>query len=108
MRGQGSSCSGRFISHWAPVARARLAGHTPRCAGWPGPTAGPWSSHARTERKVDTMSVRFPEVPETLFGLNKRLVFISEALKALGDPSVLDIGCGTGEFVTLPLARQGW
>jgi 2-polyprenyl-3-methyl-5-hydroxy-6-metoxy-1,4-benzoquinol methylase len=48
------------------------------------------------------------ELPETLYGLNKRLLFIREALEALNDPSVLDIGCGTGEFLTLPLARQGW
>jgi len=50
----------------------------------------------------------FSEVPETLYGLNKRLLFISEAIAALPDPSILDIGCGTGEFLTLPLARQGW
>lgn len=54
------------------------------------------------------MTAYFPEVPETLYGLNKRLLFINEALEALDDPSILDIGCGTGEFVTLPFARQGW
>jgi 2-polyprenyl-3-methyl-5-hydroxy-6-metoxy-1,4-benzoquinol methylase len=54
------------------------------------------------------MSALFPEIPETLYGLNKRLVFASEALGALRDPSILDIGCGTGELLTLPLARQGW
>jgi len=54
------------------------------------------------------MVVHFPEVPETLYGLNKRLRFVTETLEALNNPSVLDIGCGTGEFLTLPLARQGW
>ena len=54
------------------------------------------------------MASPFPEIPETLYGLNKRLLFISEALAPLSDPSILDIGCGTGEFLTLPLARKGW
>lgn len=55
------------------------------------------------------MSDAFPEIPETLYGLNKRLLFVTEALRSLGnDPSILDIGCGTGEFLTLPLAHRGW
>jgi len=49
-------------------------------------------------------------------GIRKRVLFFLRVLKSLcterhGEPhsiSVLDIGCGTGEYVTLPLAQAGF
>lgn len=58
---------------------------------------------------------RFPDVDETVYGVKKRLNFVGEALGSLGrglpgrDPtSILDIGCGTGELLAIPLAAQGY
>jgi SAM-dependent methyltransferase len=50
----------------------------------------------------------FSEIPETLYGLRKRLQFIAGVLRKLDRPTVLDIGCGNGLFLALPLARRGF
>ena len=50
----------------------------------------------------------FEEIPETLYGVNKRLRFIQDTLSGWTDPTILDVGCGTGALLTLPLARRGW
>jgi 2-polyprenyl-3-methyl-5-hydroxy-6-metoxy-1,4-benzoquinol methylase len=55
------------------------------------------------------MEDEFPEVRENVFGLNRRLNFIYQCLRDTGkvDLSILDVGCGTGEFLTVPLAGKG-
>ena len=63
---------------------------------------GAWA--VKTQQSMDD----FAEVGETIFGVKKRLRFIRSALENHQTPTVLDIGCGTGELVTLPLARRGW
>ncbi len=51
----------------------------------------------------------FPEVRQTVFGLNKRINFIYDVLAGMGRPvRVLDVGCGTGAFVAIPLAEKGF
>jgi 2-polyprenyl-3-methyl-5-hydroxy-6-metoxy-1,4-benzoquinol methylase len=52
--------------------------------------------------------------PEDIWGYGKRLKFFADAIrKRFGDRaesevSILDIGCGTGEYVGLPLGRNGF
>jgi 2-polyprenyl-3-methyl-5-hydroxy-6-metoxy-1,4-benzoquinol methylase len=43
---------------------------------------------------------------ETIHGNKKRIKFISECLRKFNPLSVLDIGCGNGVFLTIPLAEQ--
>jgi SAM-dependent methyltransferase len=45
-------------------------------------------------------------LPENIYGHVKRLEWIAAHLRA-GD-RVLEIGCGTGYMITLPLIRAGW
>lgn len=56
--------------------------------------------------KPPAMTDDFTEIPETLFGPRKRLVWAYTALQKLKNPSVLDVGCGTGDLLTIPLARR--
>ena len=58
----------------------------------------------------------FEEIPETPYGINKRIRFIyGEIEKRIKKSSVnykeeikvLDIGCGTGELITIPLGSLG-
>jgi SAM-dependent methyltransferase len=41
---------------------------------------------------------------ENTYGVTKRLAFVSKAIEAFNSRSVLDIGCGSGQLLTLPLA----
>jgi len=51
----------------------------------------------------------FPDVRQTVYGLNKRIAFIHEVVAGMGRPvRVLDVGCGTGVFVAIPLAERGF
>ncbi len=43
---------------------------------------------------------------ETIHGNIKRIRFISEKIKQFQPKSVLDVGCGNGVFLTIPLAEQ--
>jgi SAM-dependent methyltransferase len=45
-------------------------------------------------------------MPETSYGLARRLAFIAAAIQSGGAHSVLDLGCGTGAYVLGPLARR--
>lgn len=45
-------------------------------------------------------------VSENSYGTQKRLDFIRSVITEAGPESVLDIGCGTGLEVTIPLARE--
>lgn len=52
----------------------------------------------------------YSDIRENLFGLRKRLRFVAECLARIDarDIEILDVGCGTAEFLTLPLARRGF
>ncbi len=50
----------------------------------------------------------FPDVAETLYGMNKRARWVAEALSKFDNPDILDVGCGTGELLTIPIARRGY
>lgn len=45
------------------------------------------------------------KVPETAYGVAKRLRWVREIVEERRPSSVLDVGCGTGTLLTLPLAR---
>lgn len=45
------------------------------------------------------------ELEETPFGVKKRLNYFEEILRSRDPEQVLDVGCGTGEQVTIPLAK---
>ena len=52
------------------------------------------------------------EVPETSYGFRTRLSYLLECLEQAGQPmdartEVLEVGCGTGELLAVPLARRG-
>lgn len=56
----------------------------------------------------------FEEIPETPYGMNKRIRFIYGEIekrirnsKDRREIKVLDIGCGTGKFITIPLGSLG-
>ena len=54
----------------------------------------------------------FEQIPETSYGLRKRIQFIyAEIEKRIGKDKrgtkILDIGCGTGELITTPLGSLG-
>jgi 2-polyprenyl-3-methyl-5-hydroxy-6-metoxy-1,4-benzoquinol methylase len=53
------------------------------------------------------LSNDFREIPETLYGPRKRLVWVYSVLRKLKNPKVLDVGCGTGDLLTIPLAKRG-
>lgn len=46
------------------------------------------------------------ELEETPFGVKKRLKYFEEILRSREPEQVLDVGCGTGEQVTIPLAKN--
>jgi SAM-dependent methyltransferase len=54
------------------------------------------------------------EIPETIYGHKKRLLWIIEQLQTLApdrpksDISILEIGCGTGVMISIPLASLGY
>lgn len=50
----------------------------------------------------------FPEITETVYGVKKRLNFMYGALSASPDARILDVGCGSGELLSIPLARKGF
>jgi len=51
----------------------------------------------------------FRDIPQTIYGLNKRINYIYDVLARINRPlRVLDVGCGTGEFVSIPLAEMGF
>jgi len=43
---------------------------------------------------------------ENAYGVRKRLLFIAETIELARPQSVLDIGCGSGQLVTIPLAAK--
>jgi SAM-dependent methyltransferase len=45
-------------------------------------------------------------IPETAYGVAKRVDFAVEALDRLRPATVLDVGCGTGTLLTAPLAER--
>lgn len=45
-------------------------------------------------------------LPETPYGFEKRIRFLIEEVERLQPTTVLDVGCGTGQNVTLRLARR--
>ena len=57
----------------------------------------------------------FEQIPETAYGMRKRIQFIygeleqriSEIGKDKSELKILDVGCGTGEFITIPLGCLG-
>lgn len=55
------------------------------------------------------MRDNFPQIPETFYGVKKRVNFIYGFIQSLNkrDLSVLDVGCGTGALLTIPLASKG-
>jgi SAM-dependent methyltransferase len=44
------------------------------------------------------------DLPENAFGQRKRLHVVAEILRARAVKSVLDVGCGSGQLLTLPLS----
>lgn len=44
-------------------------------------------------------------IEERAYGFKKRYDFLCEVLDATKPQAVLDVGCGTGDFLTIPLAR---
>ena len=44
-------------------------------------------------------------LPEDSYGRRKRLEFVASSIRAHSPPRILDIGCGTGANLTLPLAK---
>ncbi len=51
-------------------------------------------------------SERDAPLSETSYGFAKRLEFVSAAVAAAAPGTVLDLGCGTGELLTVPLAAR--
>jgi len=56
----------------------------------------------------------FEYIPETPYGMRKRIQFIyeeiEEKIRDIPDKQsikILDVGCGTGEFITIPLGSLG-
>ena len=45
-------------------------------------------------------------LPENSYGISKRLQFVAGAIACVTPRRVLDIGCGTGTYLTAPLAQQ--
>ncbi len=55
------------------------------------------------------MNAVINSIDETLYGMRKRLKFILSIITRYPqDISILDVGCGTGEFVTSPIASLGY
>jgi SAM-dependent methyltransferase len=51
------------------------------------------------------------ELPQTSVGVRKRLDFVEASVRSSGSSSmidVLEVGCGTGELLSVPLARRGF
>jgi SAM-dependent methyltransferase len=46
------------------------------------------------------------DLPENAFGQRKRLHAAAQVLRARGVRTVLDVGCGSGQLLTLPLAKN--
>jgi len=49
---------------------------------------------------------RTPLIPENVYGHSKRLEWIVGHLKK--ENAILELGCGTGSMITIPLAVQGY
>jgi len=49
-------------------------------------------------------AVKLPPMPEDIYGKRKRLDFVARVIPAARPVTVLDIGCGTGTHLTVPLA----
>jgi SAM-dependent methyltransferase len=86
----------------------------PEVSNQPGPRHGPYAE-LRAEEPGSAGSLNCSElIEENPWGYSKRLRFITENIyKAfpLRDPSsirVLDVGCGNGSLVAIPLARRGF
>src|SRR3989338_11002539 len=45
-------------------------------------------------------------LPDNTYGTQKRLRFMQEKIERFQPKRVLDVGCGTGSMVTVPLARK--
>lgn len=43
---------------------------------------------------------------ENVYGMRKRLLFVQEVIEQCKPKRVLDVGCGTGDYLTTPLAQQ--
>jgi len=66
------------------------------------------NAHKHTTQHETTINI-INSLDETLYGMRKRLKFILSILATYPEKcSILDVGCGTGEFVTSPIASLGY
>src|SRR6185503_4715458 len=52
-----------------------------------------------------SMTLAF-DLPENAFGQRKRLHVAADILRTRSPKTVLDVGCGSGQLLTLPLAKN--
>lgn len=69
----------------------------------------PTKKAGNNEAQHESIAKVLNSIDDTLYGMRKRLKFIISVLATQPrDISILDVGCGTGEFITSPLASLGY